>query len=111
MTIASNHIVIYDLDGTLIPFNSFKRWLIFTTISALFFLGFGLLFAIAALVLAFWETHRELIFGSVAVIFLLIGCILLISLNNQRKLSSELFSASIDELKKDQQVIFQRNRE
>ena len=30
-------VVIYDLDGTLIPFNSFKRWLVFTVVSALFF--------------------------------------------------------------------------
>ena len=34
-----NSVVIYDLDGTLVPFNSFKRWLIFTTVSALFFLN------------------------------------------------------------------------
>ena len=33
----SNSVVIYDLDGTLIPFNSFKRWLMFTVFSAIFF--------------------------------------------------------------------------
>ena len=34
-----NPVVIYDLDGTLIPFNSFKRWLIFTFVSAIFLLN------------------------------------------------------------------------
>ena len=35
MTPTSNQVVIYDLDGTLVPFNSFKRWLMFTAVSAL----------------------------------------------------------------------------
>ena len=39
MTPTSNQVVIYDLDGTLVPFNSYKRWLVFTVVSALFFLN------------------------------------------------------------------------
>ena len=84
--------------------------LLLTALSALFFLGFGLLFGIAALALAFWETHRELVLGGVAIAFLLIGFILLMVLNSQRKQPSELFSTSIDELKKDQQA-FSRETE
>jgi phosphoserine phosphatase len=34
----SDNIAIYDLDGTLVSFNSFKYWLVFSFISALFFL-------------------------------------------------------------------------
>ena len=93
-------LLVVDIEAEKIRFIS----LLVTTISALFFLGFGLLFSIATLALVFWETHRVLIFAGVAIIFLFIGFILLISLNSQRKRPSALFSASIDELKKDQQV-------
>ena len=60
MTTDSENIAIYDLDGTLISFNSFKYWLLYSFILSLFFLriDYNWLIIKAALQRMFGKTDR-----------------------------------------------------
>lgn len=79
--------------------------ILMTAAAALFFLGFGILFGSLALVFAFWETHREWILALVAVVFLMLGMMLLYRLHRKTGQSGQLFQASLDELRKDQEAL------
>ena len=73
--------------------------------SVLFFIGFGLLFGMLTLTLIFWDIHKEWVLGGFAVLFLIVGLFLLKWLLCLTKQPSALFSASIEELKKDQNAM------
>lgn len=74
--------------------------------AALFFLGFGILFATITLILIFWDSaYRELVLGLISIVFIILGIGFMISAKKQRDLPSSAFRATIHELQKDQRAL------
>ena len=69
-------------------------------IGAAFFLALGIVMAVLCLVLVFWES-RALVLGGVAVLFVVGGLALIVSLKRQAQRPSKLFHASLSELEAD----------
>lgn len=69
-------------------------------IAAAFFLGMAVVMAVFCLATLFWE-QRVLVFGLFAVLFGLLGVVMVSSLNRQAKQPSKLFRASLTELEAD----------
>ena len=77
--------------------------LVVTTVVALFCFGVGLVLASIFLVVVFWDTHRLLVLGSLAGLFLAAGLFAGMSVMNKIKVKPALFSGSLAELAKDRQ--------
>lgn len=77
-------------------------------LAALFLLGVGVVLAVILLVLAFWDTHRLLVLGVLAGLFLtaglVAGAVALYKARNKPK----PFAASLAELYKDRQQLVTR---
>ncbi len=72
---------------------------------AMFCLGLGLVLLAIFVVVAFWETHRLISLGILAVFFLLMGLLAYVFARRSAKSKPKLFSASLLELLKDWQSL------
>ena len=71
----------------------------------LFFLCFGIVLLAIFIIVLLWDTHRLLILGSLAGVFIFIGISLSILTIRKLKAMPRLFEASIVELAKDQEQL------
>ena len=76
--------------------------------AALFCLGVGVLLATLLLVVAFWDTHRLLVLGSLAGLFLVAGMAAWGFALHKARTKPRLFAASMSELLKDRQQLISR---
>ncbi len=74
-------------------------------VAAMFFLAVGLVLVAIFLVVAFWETHRLIALGSLAVFFLLMGFAAIGFAIHKAKTKPKLLSASLLELFKDKEKL------
>lgn len=78
------------------------------TLAALFLLGVGVVLATILLVLAFWDTHRLLVLGVLAGLFLTAGLVAGASALYKARNKPRPFAASLAELYKDRQQLVTR---
>ena len=76
---------------------------------ALFCLGVGVVLATILLVVAFWDTHRLLVLGSLAGFFLAAGMAAGAFAMHKARTKPRLFAASLSELLKDRQQLVSRS--
>jgi uncharacterized membrane protein YqjE len=79
--------------------------LLLTAFVSLFCLCVGVVFFAIFMVVALWDTHRLLVLGSVAGVFLLAGGTLCVLAIRTLKTMPRMFEASLAELSKDQQQL------
>jgi uncharacterized membrane protein YqjE len=82
--------------------------LLVSALAALFCLGVGVVLATLLLVVAFWDTHRFLVLGALAVCFLAVGMAAWGFAVHKARTKPRLFSASLSELLKDRQQLVSR---
>ena len=82
--------------------------LLVLSLATLFFLGVGMVLAAILLVAVFWDTHRLLVLGSLAGLFLAAGLAAWLFAKNKTKRKPRLFAASLSELLKDRQQLISR---
>jgi len=82
--------------------------LLVLTLAALFFLGVGMVLATILLVVAFWDTHRLLVLGSLAGFFLAVGMAAWMFAIHKSRTKPRLFATSLSELLKDRQQLVSR---
>jgi uncharacterized membrane protein YqjE len=82
--------------------------LLMLAMAALFFLGVGLVLAAILLVVAFWDTHRLLVLGSLGGFFLAAGTAAGAYALHKARTKPRLFAASLSELFKDRQQLVAR---
>jgi uncharacterized membrane protein YqjE len=82
--------------------------LLVLALAALFCLGVGVLLATLLLVVAFWDTHRLLVLGSLAGLFLVAGMAAWGFALHKARTKPRLFAASMSELLKDRQQLVSR---
>jgi uncharacterized membrane protein YqjE len=75
---------------------------------AVFCLGIGVVLFTILVVAAFWDTHRLLVLGAAAGLFLAAGFVAWRRAAHQAKTKPKLFEASLAELRKDQQQLTSR---
>lgn len=78
-------------------------------LSALFFIGVGVVLATILLVAAFWDTHRLLVLGSLAGFFLAAGAAVWLYAMHKARTRPRVFAASLSELFKDRQQLVSRS--
>ena len=76
-----------------------------TSLGAVFFLGIGVVLSALLLVVLFWETHRILILGLLAVAFLALGLAAAQRAKRLARTKPRLFASSLSELFKDRQQL------
>jgi uncharacterized membrane protein YqjE len=74
----------------------------------LFSLGVGVVLVVILLVVAFWDTHRLLLLGSFAVLFLAMGIAAWRFAIHKVRTKPRLFAASMSELVKDHEQLVSR---
>lgn len=79
--------------------------LLWLGMAALFFIGLGIVFAAVLLTVALWESHRLLVLGILTALFLGLGISALSLALRQARSGQKLFSASLAELSKDQDLL------
>jgi uncharacterized membrane protein YqjE len=77
-------------------------------LAALFCVGVGVLLATLLLVVAFWDTYRLLVLGSLAGLFLAVGLAAWGFALHKARTKPRLFAASLSELLKDRQQLITR---
>lgn len=77
-------------------------------LAALFCLGIGMVLATLLLVVAFWDSHRLLVLGTLAGFFLAIGMAAWWIALHKARSKPRLFAASLSELLKDRQQLVSR---
>lgn len=82
--------------------------LLVLSLSALFFLGIGVLLATLLLVVAFWDTYRLPVLAVLAGLFLAAGITAWRVALHKAKTKPRLFAASMSELLKDRQQLVSR---
>ena len=82
--------------------------LLMWALAALFCLGVGVLLAVLLLVVAFWDTHRLLVLGSLAALFLAAGGAAGWFVLHIARTRPRLFATSLSELLKDRQQLISR---
>ena len=83
--------------------------LLVLTLAALFFVGIGVVLATIVLVVAFWDTHRLLVLGSLAGFFLAAGLAAWAFAMHKARTKPRLFAASLAELLKDRRQLSSRS--
>lgn len=81
-----------------------REWLeqlVIFGIAALFLLSFGLLLLTLFVVMMFWESHRLLVLGLFAALYLMGGVFCVLTFRNKVRNKPKLFAATADELAKD----------
>ena len=76
---------------------------------ALFCLGVGVILLTLLLVVAYWDTHRLLVLGSLAGFFLLTGLAVCAFILHRMKAKPRLFAQSLSELYEDRQQLESRS--
>ncbi len=79
-----------------------KRVLLLAAIS-LFCAGIGVVLVTVFVVAVFWDTHRFLVLGGFAALYLIAGVILALAARKHVAVRPRLFSATISELSKDRE--------
>ena len=74
-----------------------------TSLGAVFFLGIGVVLSALLLVVVFWDTHRILILGLLAAVFLAAGLAAALRARRLARTKPRLFASSLSELLKDWQ--------
>jgi uncharacterized membrane protein YqjE len=82
--------------------------LIITVVVALMGLAVGAVLTTIALVYAFWDTHRLLVLGILATVYLTAGAASLILALRRARARPRLFAASLAELAKDRLLLARR---
>lgn len=82
--------------------------LLVLSLATLFFLGVGMVLVAILLVAVFWDTHRLLVLGSLAGLFLAAGVAAWMFARHKVKTKPRLFAASLSELLKDRQQLISR---
>ena len=82
--------------------------LLVLSLSALFFLGIGVLLATLLLVVAFWDTYRLPVLAVLTGVFLAAGITAWRIALHKARTKPKLFAASMSELLKDQQQLITR---
>ncbi len=75
---------------------------------ALFFFGLSFMLVTVLIVVIFWDSHRLLVLGELAALYLLIGFLLWHALHRAARQRPKLFSASIAELADDRNQLSDR---
>ena len=81
-----------------------REWLeqlVIYGVAALFLLSFGLLLLTLFVVMMFWESHRLLVLGIFAALYLLGGVAAVLAFRNKVRNKPKLFAATSEELAKD----------
>lgn len=76
---------------------------------ALFCIGIGVVLATILVVVAFWDTHRLLVLGIIAVLFLATGAAACAYALHKVRQRPRMFAASLLELRKDHQRLVSRS--
>lgn len=84
--------------------------LLIMTMVALFALGVGVILATLLIVAAFWETHRLLALGSLAILFLAVGITAAVMAVHKTKTKPRIFTSSLLELFKDRERLSNSER-
>ena len=71
----------------------------------LFFFGFGVVLLTLFVILLFWDSHGLLVVGGFATAYLVAGLIALIVLLTKARQRPRIFSATVDELRKDREQL------
>jgi len=74
-------------------------------LSALFFIGMGVLLLTIFIVVLFWDEHRLVVLGGLCILFFILGALMAMLLRNKAQSKPGLFSASISELAKDKEQL------
>jgi uncharacterized membrane protein YqjE len=74
-------------------------------ISAIFFLGMGILLLTMYIVVVFWDDHRLAVLGGLCILFLVLGMLMATLSRNKAQSRPGLFSSSITELAKDREQL------
>lgn len=83
--------------------------LLIRSLLALLCLGIGLVLAIIAVVIAYWDTHRVMALGGMAGFFLCVCVATGITILNRVRARTGLLAASLTELSKDRQQLGMRS--
>lgn len=75
---------------------------------SIFLLALGILMATSFLVVVFWDTHRVLVTGLLAVLYLGLGVAAGLAARSRARGRSKLFSGSLAELAKDREQLISR---
>lgn len=75
---------------------------------AVFFLSLGVLMFTLFVVVLFWDTHRALVSGLFALVYLALGVVAALALRGKARARSRLFAASLAELEKDRSELTSR---
>ncbi len=79
--------------------------LVMIGLAALFCAGMAIILLVALIVAAFWDSYRLLAIGFLAGAFFMVGLVFWRSLLMRYQAKPRLFSASLDELRKDQALV------
>ncbi|MEO8500097.1 MAG: phage holin family protein [Vicinamibacteria bacterium] len=79
-----------------------------TALGALFLLGVGVVLSALLLVVLFWDAHRILVLGLLAVAFLAAGVLAAVRVARLARTKPRLFASSLSELFKDRQQLESR---
>lgn len=79
--------------------------IVFWAVIAVFFLVLGILMVTLFFVVLFWDTHRVLVTGILAALFLALGVVTGLAVRSRARAKSKLFSASLAELAKDREQL------
>ena len=82
--------------------------IVFWAVIAVFFLVLGILMVTLFFVVLFWDTHRVLVTGMLAALFLALGVVTGLAVRSRARAKSKLFSASLAELAKDREQLTSR---
>lgn len=82
--------------------------IVFWAVIAVFFLVLGILMVTLFFVVLFWDTHRVLVTGILAALFLALGVVTGLAVRSRARAKSKLFSASLAELAKDREQLISR---
>ena len=83
--------------------------LLVLTLAALLCVGIGVVLVTILLVVAFWDTHRLLALGALAVFFLVVGMVVWAFAPHKARTKPRLFATSLSELFKDRQQLTSRS--
>jgi uncharacterized membrane protein YqjE len=79
------------------------------SMAALFFLATGMLLLVALVVMIFWDEHRLAAVGILSLLFLLAGGGMVVLVNSLLTRGTKLFSASLEELSRDRELLGERH--
>ena len=82
--------------------------IVFWAVIAVFLLALGTLMLTLFVVVLFWDTHRVLVTGMLAALYLMLAAAIGLAVRNKARAKSKLFSASLAELAKDREQLISR---